>query len=54
MTSGVRGRGDVVADAGVGIPCGRCACIGRLGPLRFAKGTVSSEPLITQIFADGL
>ena len=47
-----------MADAGVGIPCGLFAvvwaCISRLGPLRFGKGAVSSEPQITQIFADEL
>ncbi len=49
-----QGRGDAApGTAPRGIPCGLFAvvwaCIGRLGPLRFAKGTVSSEPLIALI-----
>ena len=42
-------------DAFNALPPGASPAVASLPrPLRFAKGTVSSEPLIAQIFADGL
>ena len=52
MTGGCAGeRG----DAFNALPPGASPAVASLPrPLRFAKGTVSFEPQITQIFADGL
>ena len=45
----------MTGDAFNALPPGASPAVASLPrPLRFAKGTVSSEPLITQIFADGL
>ena len=44
-----------IGDAFNALPPGASPAVASLPrPLRFAKGTVSSEPQITQIFADGL